>query len=149
MPKGNKKKKKQAIDPGRELPKDSRANPPVKSIRTPVSLSFRHADVGGTFCLSKCETKDVKEVVDCLRQLTTLDWWQVLQQGGKPGQKVGLGYTAYDDGDLKGAKRPPQISPDVQIAGVRASQRCRVFGAYVDYVLWFDRDHEIVPQKET
>jgi hypothetical protein len=86
--------------------------------------------------------------MDCLRKLTTMTWHQVLDTGGKGGNKHGLGHTPYNDHTLKGAKRPSGISEDLKISAVRASQKYRVYGFYLNhifYILWFDRNHEIVP----
>lgn len=118
------------IKPSKKLAKDSREKSPTKQINTPVSLSFRYLQAGGKFCLSLCEKDAVREVMDCLRQLCTLPWMQVLQQGGKGEKKVGLAHTAYEDHALKGVTRPSFLSPDVRIAGLRASQEIRVFGFY-------------------
>jgi hypothetical protein len=80
--------------------------------------------------------------------MTTTTWVDVMRSGGKPGKKTGLGFTPYRDSQLNHVRRPEALSPDVQISGVRAGQKPRVFGAYKDhvyYVLWFDRNHKIVP----
>jgi len=98
--------------------------------------------------LSHCAKDDVRQVADCLRQLTTIPWEDVRQSGGRGSNKVGLGYTPYKDSDLKHVHRPPEFSRDISIAGVRATQKMRIFGGYQDhvfYLLWFDPDHEIVP----
>ncbi|MCI0681368.1 MAG: hypothetical protein L0Y71_04625 [Gemmataceae bacterium] len=122
---------------------------PPKRIQTPVSVSFRHVvQPGDAFCLSTLGQDEVREVVDCLRQLNTLTWQQILQQSGKGPRKAGLAYTLYPDHALRGVSRPAVISPDIRIAAVRASQKIRVFGVYIEHVfhiLWFDRNHEIVP----
>lgn len=76
-----------------------------------------------------------------------MTWMQVLQTAGRPGNKGGLGYTAYKDSDLKHVTRPMGLSADVHISGVRSGAKPRIFGAYknhVYYVLWFDRNHQIV-----
>jgi hypothetical protein len=129
------------------LPQDSRARPPIKPVHRPLALSFRYADVRGRYCLSCSEAQELPDVVDCLRQLTTLSFLQVMQTGGRGGGKVGLGYTPYRDDQLRGVSRPAGLDPDVQIAGVRATERYRIFGAHIDgvfYLLWFDRNHDIV-----
>jgi hypothetical protein len=80
--------------------------------------------------------------------LTIMNWSDVLGTGGKGGKKTGLGCTPYADNDLRGVKRPILVSPELTIIGLRASQKMRVFGVYVEqvfYVLWFDPNHEIVP----
>jgi hypothetical protein len=120
----------------------------TKTINTPVSLSYRYFAAGGSYCLSHCTKNDVRASMDCFRMLTTKSWAEVLQSGGKHGAKAGLGYTPYEDHAIKGARRPPELSPDVGIVGVRATQKMRIFGAYMNhvfYIIWFDPDHGIVP----
>jgi hypothetical protein len=129
------------------LPDDSRQNKPIKPIHLPLRISFQHIAAGDNHCLSFCKRDDVKEAMDCLRMLTSMTWQQIIEQGGKPGSKVGLGYTPYSDNDMSGVRRPATLSPDIQIGGIRASRGFRVFGAHKDsvfYVLWFDPNHEIV-----
>ncbi len=132
-------------------PSGSKPEPPrpaVNRIHTPVSISFARVAIRDQFCLSHCNPAGVREVVDCLRQLTTLSWQQVLQTGGKGKNKAGLGYTPYPDTVLTRVSRPTWLSDDIRIAGLRASREIRIFGFYIDhtfYVLWFDRNHEIVP----
>lgn len=110
-------------------------------------MSFSKAAFQGTYCWTGSGSHN--EVLDCLRQLTTLTWWQVMQSGGKgpDGRKRGLAYTVYDDSALKPA-RPAWLTPDVRICGVRVNQRYRIFGAMIDrvfYLIWFDPDHKIAP----
>jgi hypothetical protein len=141
-------RKNRHIKPSMPQPADSRSRPPVKRIHIPVTLSCRYIQPGGTFCLSGCDERGVRETVDCLRQLTTMSWGKVLQSGGRGAGKTGLGCTPYDDSMLHHVHRPKALDPTMQIAGVRASQRMRVFGAYFDhvfYLLWFDPTHKIVP----
>lgn len=117
-------------------------------LHRPVSLSYRYAEVGGTFCLSKSRQEEVIQVMDCLRRLTTLTWQQVLDSGRRGEGKAGLNCTRYPDNSLRRVSRPSELSPDVPIVGVRASAKYRVFGAYLEhvfYILWFDRNHDIVP----
>jgi hypothetical protein len=123
--------------------------PQISRLHEPLTLSFKHYDTKtNRFCLSECERQQLRDVADALRQLTTLTFQQVLQQGGRGENKVGLAYTPYLDSSLNKVTRPATISPDITIAGIRASQGGRVFGAYINhvfYVLWFDRGHDIVP----
>ena len=103
---------------------------------------------GSRFCLSHCKGEEIREAMDCLRQLTQLTWQNVLQTGGKGANKAGLACTPYDDSLLQKVQRPPELSIDVRIAAIRATQKFRIFGAYVEhifYILWFDRNHEILP----
>ena len=120
----------------------------AKQVRKPVSLSFKHTEPGEIYCLSHCDADEVREAIGCLRQLCTLEWIQVLQTAGKGDKKAGLGYTRYDDDALRNVGRPGWLSEDVKISGIRASRKMRIFGVYIDhifYVLWFDRNHDIIP----
>lgn len=113
-----------------------------------VQLSFELYEVGGKFCLSKCNQDEVRQYKDCVRKMTTMTWTQVRETSGKGPNKAGLAYTPYEDSDLKGAKRPPSVSQELRISAVRASQRMRLFGVRIGNaysILWYDRNHEIVP----
>jgi hypothetical protein len=121
---------------------------PVAKVHTPVSISFRYFQPGAKYCLSLCDRDTVRIITDCLRLLTTMTWQEVLQTGGKGKNKAGLGFTPYPDNTLRGISRPLNLSADIPISGVRASNCGRVFGAYYEhvyYVLWFDPQHDIVP----
>ena len=133
--------------------KPSSQPPPInkalkeQGINRPVSLSFRYVNPGGDYCLSLCVTRRCAGSFKCLKMLTTMDWSDVLSTGGKGGKKTGLGCTPYSDNDLRGVQRPVLVSPELRIIGLRASQKMRIFGVYIEhvfYVLWFDPDHEIV-----
>ena len=136
---------------GKRIPKPpalpDHPRPQQSRMHTPVGLSFRRVEPGGEFCLSSCTRDEVREYVDALRQLTTLTWQQVLETGGKGRNKAGLAYTPYPDSELRGVTRPLWLSEDVKISAVRATQKSRIFGYYLEhtfYILWFDRGHDIV-----
>ncbi len=121
--------------------------PAPKRVHTPASVSFRHVRAGGEFCLSAWTGDECKLAVDALRRLTTMTWQQVLTTAGKGGSKTGLGYTPYPDSALT-VPRPADVDKEAVIAGIRASQKLRIFGFYSDhvfYVIWFDREHAICP----
>lgn len=122
--------------------------PRPTTVHTAVTVSFKYYQPGGDFCLSICTRDEVRAAIDCLRLLTTMTWMQVFQSGGRGGNKAGLGYTTYDDHALRGVTRPPTVSAEVFIGAIRASQKFRIFGCCIEhvfYVLWFDREHKIVP----
>jgi hypothetical protein len=128
------------------LPQNGRASPPIPVIKTPVSLSYMYVTPGHDFCLSDCERSEIKDVMDCLRQLTTMTWLEVRNSANG-----GLNFTEYADGSLHKVTRPSKISKELPISGIRASDKFRVFGVYqghIYYVLWFDRNHEIVPYRK-
>ena len=79
--------------------------------------------------------------------LSSMTWQQVREQGGR-GSKVGLGFTDYEDHLITGARRPANISPELGISGIRAGSKLRLFGVKIEqvfHILWFDREHSIVP----
>lgn len=138
---------KSKIRPSLLLQTDSSKNVPEKPIHKPVRLSFEYIKAGKDFCLSHSDKNEIKEVMDCLRQLTAMSWYDVLNTGGKKGRKDGLGHTIYEDNALRCVSRPQQVSRDIHISAVRASSKYRVFGFYFEhvyYLLWFDRNHQIV-----
>lgn len=119
-----------------------------QGINRPVSVSFKHVQPGDKFCLSLCEREEVQSACKCLQLMTTMNWSDVLKTGGKGPNKTGLAYTPYQDNALRRVQRPLSVSPELTISGVRASQKMRIFGVYINhifYVLWFDPNHEIVP----
>jgi len=131
----------------RSLDKDIGKNTPRSLLlHIPIKISFDHYESGSSFCLSKCNRNEVKEYMGCLRKLTSMTWQQVWGQGG--GEKTGLGFTNYEDHSITGARRPANISPELRISAIRASSKLRLFGVKIEnvfHVLWFDREHTIVP----
>ena len=139
---------KSKIRPSLLLETDISKNVPEKPIHKPVRLSFEYIKAGKGFCLSHSDKNEIKEVMDCLRQLTVMSWYDVLGTGGKKGRKDGLAHTYYDDNLLCCVRRPERVSRDIRISAVRASSKYRVFGFYFEhiyYLLWFDRNHKIIP----
>jgi hypothetical protein len=125
--------------------------PPIPQARPSrrVSVSFRYTEPRGKFCLNQCGRHEVKGYESCLQKLTDRTWAEILETGGKH-KKTGLAYTKYRDSDLHKVRRPSDLSKELAISAVRASEKARLFGVYVYdegvyYVLWFDRNHEIVP----
>lgn len=114
-----------------------------------LRVSFEKHVSGGKFCLGDCEERSVRSFTDCLRKLCSLTLFQLHQTMGKGANKTGLAYTPYDDHALKGATRPSTVPADRKICSVRAGSDDRLFGFiddHVFFVLWFDPNHDIVPQ---
>ena len=133
-------------------PKPSKAPPGAEPkviphpLHTPIKISFQLYVAGNPHCLSVSGRDDIRRFMDSLRMFTSMTWQQVRAQGGKPGNKAGLGYTNYSDHSLN-VKRPDNVSPDLEIAGFRAGGAPRVFGVAMDnvfHVIWFDSNHRIV-----
>lgn len=122
--------------------------PPPPPTNVKVNLSFTYYEPGEAYCLSLCTRDTIRHYKDCVRKMTTMTWNELLQTGGKGKNKTGLAWTVYADDALKRVSRPSNIPKDVDICAVRASEKSRLFGFRQQatfYVLWYDRDHEIVP----
>lgn len=98
--------------------------------------------------MSHCERDEVRAYMDCLRRISDMTFHQVIATGSKGSQKTGLNYTPYDEHAIKGASWPQFLSRDMKIGGVRAGSKLRLFGVFIErvfHVMWFDRNHVIVP----
>lgn len=141
-------KYRQQIKPTEPL---DRAPSPTSTIHTLVSVSFRYVKPGEDFCLSHCNKDEIRAYKRCLYNLTSRTWQQIISSGGSSGNnagKAGLRYTLYADSALKKVRRPPQLSPELGISSVSASDVARLYGAYergVYHILWFDPRHRIIP----
>jgi len=138
------------IQASQPLPSDSRSTRPTPAApdgKIPLAICFKHTEFKGQYCLGHCTTIEAKAAVECFRKLLAMTYGDAYKQGG--GRiKTGLALTYYTDDALRHVSRPAEISEDVRIAGIRASDKFRIFGAVMKqtfYVLWFDRNHEIVP----
>lgn len=144
MGRDKKNKKDKNITPFGHLPSDSRQNPPTaKPINEPIRISFEHIHGYKNYCLSRCDRAEIKDIMDALRQITTLGWNDVRNSGGRPGNKEGLGYTPYP---TLNHQLPAQMS-NMTMAGIRANSRVRILGFHykqVFYLLMFNRDHSHV-----
>ena len=145
MAKGEQKRFK----PGQKPPvEDARKRPP-SLVHSKIRVSFEYYDDGNPYCLSLYNAEQIRSFLACLRKLTERSWQQLVDGSSKdPAMKTGLNSTPYSKTDLKNPDIwPSRISPDVQLLGVRATQRRRVFGVRivdVFYILWFDENHEVV-----
>jgi len=80
--------------------------------------------------------------------MTTMSRIDLFKTGGKNGNKAGLGFTKYPDGQLRKVKRPPNMDVNIDIYGVRAGQKFRILGGFSEnifFLLWFDPNHKIIP----
>lgn len=112
-----------------------------------IRLSFEHCDHGGDFCLSRCDQRQVRQAVDCLRKLTSHTWVSAFSTGGRGVNSGGLGYEQHDRHRLT-RPVPDEVPGDALIFSVRASLQFRIYGYRaqgVGFILWFDPNHEIIP----
>lgn len=126
--------------PLRGFPKELPPSPPQDP---PTRLCFEHlCEQGSRYCLSLCDTQQLWDLSDALRRFTQVSFRQAAHNGG-------LRWKTYDDDVLDGgATRPPQVDASWKVGAFRVSGPFRVFGARQEavlHVLWFDRQHEIVP----
>ncbi|HYH80016.1 MAG TPA: hypothetical protein VEX86_09460 [Longimicrobium sp.] len=97
-------------------------------------------------CFSEWSREELKAFSAFCRKVAERTWEQIKQSGGA-GNKAGLGYTSHRD-----RKKLPNnglrhlISPEVEFAEMRVSQRARVHGFRMKatfFLVWLDKDHQI------
>jgi hypothetical protein len=69
--------RKNHIKPSRSLPPTA-PRPAAAAPLARVSISFENTQLKGDYCLSKCETREVVDALDCLRQMCMLTWLDVM-----------------------------------------------------------------------
>jgi len=108
-----------------------------------VSLRYLQDDFQ---CFSSWDRSEMKCFWDFNRKVHDYTWQNILEQGGKAGNKVGFGYTIIPRELYPNQEFLQSISPDANIFEMRASQVIRLHGFRVRsvfYVCWLDRNHEI------
>lgn len=113
--------------------------------RGKVAVSFQFVKEGDSFCLSDCEQKGVRGAVQSLRIVCSLTWEELLRTGAN---KNGVNCRPYDWDVIKRATRPQSLTEDVKLFRIKAGEKARIFAVRVDDLfcpLWFDEDHQIVP----
>ena len=125
--------------------------PPIRGLRPPdkqgpATVSFRHAAIGGEYCLSACNADQLRSVANTLRVMTTLSWQEIYRSARKGVGKSGLAWTPYHDRAIR-RPRPDTIPAEVKLAGIRVSEKFRILGYRLEdtfYVIWFDPSHKLV-----
>ena len=108
-----------------------------------VSLRYVQEDFQ---CFSKWNEDEMKHFWSFNRRIHDYSWQQVLEQGGKPGQKVGFGYTIIPRDKYPSKAFIDQFSPDATFFELRANDTIRLHGfrdKSIFYICWLDRAHEI------
>lgn len=114
---------------------------PARVAPRSATVSFVHTQINKRLYLSTCSTDEIKAALGALRKLSSLTWEEIFQTGRKGANKTGLNCEKIPR--LK-IPRPAEVSEDVTILSIRASERFRILG-YRDSdafrVLWFDPLH--------
>jgi hypothetical protein len=95
-------------------------------------------------CASSWQSDQIKLLFECFKKVSQRTWEQIFKSGGKAGDKVGLGYTPFEDSNCP-VKRHPQLAEDIRMSEIRVSQEARIFGAHIRgtyYVIELDKGHK-------
>jgi hypothetical protein len=109
------------------------------------SFSFIHAD-NNKYQLSEWDSQDIDDLVNALKKIGSLTWFQIKSQGSKQrGESVGCGFKIVTDNY---PKLPESISEDVTISEMRVCKKKRILGfrmpsSPIYCLVWFDRNHKI------
>ena len=97
-------------------------------------------------CASSWQSDEIKLLFDSFRKLSERTWEQIFKSGGKGGNKVGLGYTPFENDNSCPIKRPAALTgEDVRMSEIRVSQQARIFGAHIAgvyFVVELDKGHK-------
>ncbi len=98
-------------------------------------------------CFSEWSRDELKAFSAFCRKVAERTWEQIRQSGGGGGNKAGLGYSPHRDRrKLPNNGLRHLISPEVEFAEMRVSQRARVHGFRMKatfFPVWLDKDHQI------
>lgn len=98
-------------------------------------------------CFSEWSRDELKAFSAFSRKVAERTWEQIRHSGGTGGNKSGLGYTPHRDRrKLPNNGLRHLISPEVEFAEMRVTQRARVHGFRMKatfFLVWLDKDHQI------
>jgi hypothetical protein len=139
---GRKQLRKPPAKSGLQVHPTSQDAPNADSLKALLSFELFKSPKAEPESLSK---EQVRSFFAFMRKVTERTWIQILQSGGKQGDKAGLGYTALSNNPLS---NHPGVGPDETVSEMRVTQTFRVFGvrrgqAY--FLLCLDPDHEMFP----
>lgn len=157
MARGNKKLRKVAAQQGGKTSEASDLNlreatllgvkHERKDLERPyVNLKYYRPDHQ---CLSDWTKAKLQAFSGFCRQLTQMSWTQIYATGGKPGNKVGLGYTVHTNPDV--LPQNPELatfSPDLTWFELRVDGESRVHGFRVKdafFLVYLDQNHDVYP----
>lgn len=104
-------------------------------------------------CFSEWGKEELSQFSNFLTTLSGHTWTSVYKSGGKGPNKVGLGYTKYQIGEMKAGdthvkKVLDSLSPDISLIELRVSQKMRVHGFQSQsafFMILLDREHKVFP----
>lgn len=126
---------------GSRIPSPS-IEPKISTNKETPLLSFESFDFNHQ-CPSEWQSDEIKSLFQMFNKICKMTWLEILNTGGKSGNKTGLGFTEIEPDPFK---RPNDLSPDVTISELRVTKKARVFGARYGrtyYIIRLDRNHEI------
>lgn len=101
-------------------------------------------------CFSEWDKSELKAFTKFIKKINQMTWTQIISQGGRPGSKVGMGYTVHKNPDLLPNKElRERLSRDITFFELRVTKKARVHGFKVKntfFLVWLDRLHRIYPQ---
>lgn len=101
-------------------------------------------------CLSEWDKEELGALSNFVANLSQMPWTDIIRTGGKPGNKVGVGYTPHKNRDsLPKCAVLDKISEDISFFELRVTNKARVHGFRCKstfFLVWLDRNHQIYPQ---
>lgn len=103
----------------------------------------------GYECFSEWSKEELKAFSAFCDRVNERTWAQIKQSGGKK-QKTGLGFTTHKNrAKLPNNGLTALISPDVEFAEMRVTQKAHVHGFRMKstfFLVWLDKDHKVCPE---
>lgn len=100
-------------------------------------------------CFSEWGSAELKAFASFVVRLPQTTWTEIRKTGGKPGSKVGFGYTEHKNKkELPSKGEVDGLSPDIGFIELRVTKEARVHGfrvAPIFFLVWLDRNHDIYP----
>lgn len=104
------------------------------------TFSFYHLDTREE-CPSAWNKEEIRSLYSTLKTASSTPWSNVRSISG-------LRYKAVDTARCKRVL-PLNLSEDISLSEFRISRKARVFGVrvkHIFYIIWFDRNHQVLPE---
>ena len=117
---------------------------PNENLQTPY-LVLKYLDIDSE-CFSSWSKQDLSDFGNLVKKMKQMTWGQLRKQGGKNGNKVGLGFTAHKNQPDSNSYDRLGISKDIDnFSELRVNQKARLHGFRVNsafFAVWLDKDHQ-------
>jgi hypothetical protein len=111
-----------------------------------VSLKYYNPDYQ---CFSDWSAVELKSLSSFCTKIRNIKWSDIYRTGGKPGDKVGFGYTVHKDrNNLPEHPELDKLSEDLTWFELRVNQSARVHGFRAKdafFLVFLDVGHKIYP----